>query len=99
MANGAPFTVTRFLYAEGTRLRVFIPRDPAHTDVTIEAQAAGSPAGPWTTIATSALGAPFSGPGYVTGDSASPGMKSVELRDIVEATSAPARFLRVRVTH
>jgi hypothetical protein len=62
-------------------------------------QAAASVAGPWTTVATSSSGAPFSGPGYVGGDSAAPGIKSVEIRDIINITNAPARFLRVKVTH
>ena len=49
----------RFPYAEGERLRVIFSRDPARNDVTIEVQAADSPAGSWTTVATSTLGAPF----------------------------------------
>ncbi len=91
--------VTLFSYAEGGRLRIFLQRDPAHDDVTIEVQASGSPGGPWTPVATSVLGAPFSGAGYVSGDSATPGVKTIEVRDIVNIADAPARFLRVRVSH
>ena len=97
--NGAPFVVTRFTYAEGQRLRVFIQRDPAHNDVTIDVQASGSPAGPWDTVATSSLGSPFSGPGYVGGDTPTPGIKTVEVLDTVNLGAATARYLRAKVTH
>ena len=66
--------------------------------MTVEVQAADNAAGPWTTIAASAFGAAFSGPGYVSGDSATPGIKTVEIRDTVNIADAPARFLRVQVT-
>jgi hypothetical protein len=49
-------------------------------------------------VAASVRGAPFSGPGYVTGDSAAPGIKSVEIRDVVNIDSTTQRFLRVKVT-
>ncbi len=88
-----------FTYAEGMRLRLFFTRDPARNDVTIEVQAAASPAGPWTTIASSVLGGVTSGAGYVGGDSAGPGLKTVEVRDTVNLADAPERFLRVRVSH
>ena len=97
--NGALTSAAPALYAEGTRLRMFIPRDPARNDVTLEVQATGDLLGTWTTIATSTLGAPFSGPGYFGGDSATPGVKSVEVRDTVNLPDAPQRYLRVRVRH
>ena len=97
--NGAPFAATRFTYAEGERLRVFIQRDPAHNDVTVEVQASDSPAGTWDTVAASTLGSPFTGPGYVGGDSATPGIKTVEVRDTVNMNAATRRFVRVKVTH
>ncbi len=86
-------------YAEGRRLRMLIQRDPSHNDVTVEVQAAGSVSGPWTTVATSTLGSQFTGLGYVSGDSATTGVKTVEIRDIVNISDATARFLRVKVTH
>ena len=73
---------------------MFVPRDPARNDITIEVQAADSPAGPWTTLAISTLGVPFTGPGYVDGDSAAPGVKSVEVRDTVNLPAATRRWLR-----
>jgi hypothetical protein len=99
VAPNEPPAVTRFVYAEGPRLRMFLTRDPARNDVTIEVQAAGSPAGPWTSLVTSTLGAPFAGAGYVGGDSAGAGLKTVEVRDTVNMTDASARYLRVRATH
>ena len=96
--NAAP-VVTRFAYAEGLRLRVFLQRDPAHSDVTVEVQASGSPAGPWDTVATSTLGSPFSGPGYVIGDDATPGVHTIEVRDTVNLAGIAARYLRMRITH
>jgi len=96
------FGVTFTPAAAGSRtatLRMTVSRDPARNDVTIEVQAADSPAGSWTSAATSTLGAPFTGPGYVAGDGASPGLKTVEVRDTVNVAAAPRRSLRVRVTH
>jgi len=84
-------------YAEGQRLSLILRRDPIRNDVTIHVQAASSPTGPWTNVATSSLGAPFSGPGYVSGDSATAGIKTVEIRDVVNMAGNPSRFLRVQV--
>jgi uncharacterized delta-60 repeat protein len=86
-------------YAEGRRLRMIFTRDPARNDVTIEAEVADDMAGPWTTVASSVLGAPTSGPGYFGGDSAGPGLKNVEVRDVVNVgdPAHPRRYLRLRV--
>ena len=89
-----------FTYAEGNRLRMFVPRDPAHNEITVEVQARGDlVAGPWTTLATSTLGVPVTGPGYVGGDDATPGVKTVEVRDLVNLSNTTQRWLRVKVTH
>ncbi len=94
----APSPVVR-TYAEGARLSLTIQRDPARNDITLEVLTASSPGGPWTAVATSTLGAPFVGPGYVSGDSLLAGIKTVEIRDTVNIADAPSRFLRIRVTH
>lgn len=96
--NGAPFAAATHPYPEGDRLRVFLQRDPARNDVTIEVQAASDLAGPWATVAASILGAPFTGAGYFGGDSATPGVKTVEIRDTMNVTETPRRFVRVRAT-
>jgi hypothetical protein len=85
-------------YPEGLRLSTMVRRDSARTDVTVQVQVADSVSGPWTPLATSTGGNPFSGPGYVGGDSATPGLKWVEVRDVVNVTEASLRFLRVHVS-
>ena len=88
--------VARHLYAEGERLQMVFTRN----DVTLAVQSADSPAGPWTTVAASTLGGVTTGPGYVGGDAATPGLKTVEVRDTVNLSPATAsRYLRVKVTH
>ena len=86
-------------YPDGTRLAILVARDPAHYDATIEVQAAASLAGPWAVVASSTNGAPFIGPGYVSGENGTAGAKLVEIRDVVNVGSAPRRFLRVQVKH
>jgi hypothetical protein len=51
----------------------------------------------WSTLATSMLGAPFTGPGYAGGDSATPDIKNVEIRDTADIPALPKRFIRIRV--
>lgn len=90
----------RFTYPEGDRLRIVFNRDPARHDVTIEVLAAGDLAGPWATIASSVHGTETTGPGYYGGDSAGPGLKTVEVRDLYNLNDPahPTRFLRLRIT-
>ena len=95
-----PPGASAFTYAGGNRMRMLVPRDPAHHDITVSVEATGDLAsGPWTALATSTLGAPFAGPGYVGGDDATPGVKMVEVRDIVNLSTTTQRWLRVKVTH
>ncbi|MEO7318844.1 MAG: choice-of-anchor tandem repeat GloVer-containing protein [Chthoniobacteraceae bacterium] len=92
--------VSAFNYVEGRRLRLILQRDPTHNDITVEVLATDNlVTGPWTVIATSALGAPFTGPGYFAGETASSGIQTVEIRDIVNMTGLTKRFLKVRFTH
>ncbi len=98
VSNGSLLTGSRFTYSEGDRLRILVPRDPAKNDITVEVLAAPDLIGPWSVVATSTLGAPFTGPGYVTGDSLTEGLKTVEVRDIVNIQDASRRFMRVKVT-
>ena len=94
-----PPVASIFTDAEGSRLRMFVQRDPAHNDITVSIEVRTDLVyGPWTTLATSTLGAPFTGPGYIGGDDATPGIKTVEVRDIVTFTETDERFLRVKVT-
>jgi uncharacterized repeat protein (TIGR03803 family) len=78
-------------------LSITIPRDPARSDITITVEAADSLTGPWESLASSILGAPFDGPGYVSGDDATPGPKQVQIRDTAVPGSS-RRFLRTRIS-
>ena len=92
--------VSAFNYPEGRRIRLIVQRDPDHSDITIEILATDNlVAGPWTVIATSTLGSAFTGPGYYSGETATSGLKTVEIRDTVNMTSASKRFLKLRFTH
>jgi len=82
----------------GGALELTVPRDPARSDVTVAVEASASLSGPWETLAASTGGAPFAGPGYVGGDNAAPGFKSVLVRDVFNTGTAPRRFVRMRVT-
>ena len=75
-----------------------VPRDPARNDVTVTVEAADILSGPWTALAASVNGTPFTGPGYVSGDADTTGIKSVTVRDIFTPDSAARRFLRMRVS-
>ena len=89
-----------FTYTDGDRLRIFVPRDAARIDVTVVVESTDDlSSGAWTPLATSTLGRPFTGPGYVGGDSATPGVKTVEVRDIVNIPQTLQRWMRVRVAH
>ena len=93
--------VSTFDYPEGRRMRIVFPRDPGRNDITIEVQVSGDPGSPgWSTIASSVNGAPTTGAGYVGGDGAGPGLKQVEVRDIVnmDDVTPVRRFLRLRVS-
>jgi uncharacterized repeat protein (TIGR03803 family) len=87
-----PSPLVPVLQPEGL-LAITVPRDPVRSDIIITIEATSDPAGPWTTIATSTRGTPFTGPGYLSGDSTSPGLKSVLIRD--PGSSATRRFLRL----
>jgi len=82
----------------GGFLRLTVPRDPARNDVTLTVEATADLAGPWTPLATSTNGTPFSGPGYLSGETPDASIKSVLVRDIIAVSSSPRRFIRLRVT-
>ena len=87
----------RRTYAEGDRLAVIFNRDPARNDITIYVEAADSPGGPWTQVlASSVNGAAMTGPGVVGETDAGGGRKTVEVRDTVNLSGAPGRFLHIR---
>lgn len=88
----------KLTYAEGQRLALIFTRDPTRSDITIEVRAADTPGGSWTTIATSIGGAAFSGAGYVGETDAGGGLKTVEVRDTMNLSTATQRYMHIRVT-
>jgi hypothetical protein len=86
-------------YADGARLTLGFYRDPSHNDVTLEVQAAGTPNGPWTTVATSTGGGAFAGPGFVGESTTQSAFKAVQVRDTVNYNGTAQRYLRVTVGH
>lgn len=80
-------------------LQLIVPRDPSKNDVSITVQVASDPAGPWSALASSTAGQPFDGPGYLSGDASTPGLKSVIIRDVLPVSSELRRFLRLAVAH
>lgn len=64
-------------YPDGTRLAVVVPRDSSRNDVSVFVEAGSSLAGPWEILASSTQGGVFTGPGYVSGDSPTPGVHQV----------------------
>lgn len=85
-------------YDGSAHLRYRFTRDPAKNDITYTVEAADSPAGPWSGIATSVKGRVTAGPGFVSETAAAGGLRIVEVRDPVSIPSAPHRFLRLRIT-
>lgn len=90
---------SRIIYPEGPRLSLFITRDPQRNDITIEAQAAPTAAGPWMTIASSINGSPFNGPGYVAGEIPGNTVRTVQIKDSGASSSEQSRFMRIKVVH
>jgi hypothetical protein len=87
-------------FPDESRLAIEVPRDPARTDVTVIVEVSQSLLpGSWTTLASSSGGNPFTGPGYFDGDSASPGLKLVTIRDTQASSLSSMRFIRIRVVH
>jgi hypothetical protein len=84
------------------RLGLTLVRNVANTDLTITVQAADSVAGPWTDLAQSANGAPFTvlAAGATVSESGTGAHRIVEVRDaqVIGDPAHPRRFLRVQTT-
>ena len=79
------------------RLEITLARQPDHNDITVFLEASSDLSSPWEILASSTAGQPFAGPGYISGDAATPGLKSVLLRDTLAPSGIARRFLRLRV--
>jgi uncharacterized repeat protein (TIGR03803 family) len=80
------------------RLALDITRDPAKTDLILTVEAAAAPDGPWSALATSTHGAPFTGSGIISGEVPGVAPRLVQIGDTVAVTESPARFLRLRAS-
>jgi hypothetical protein len=78
-------------------LALSVTRDPARNDVILDIEAGSDLVG-WTVVGRSVNGAAFSGSGVVSETDASGGRKLAVIRDTVDATTTPRRFLRVKVS-
>lgn len=96
---GPPLQASLTPFSDGKSLSLLIPRDPARNDITLVVEASSTLAPPWTPLATSTNGAAFSGTGYVSGETLGNSVKSVLIRDSATSSSAPRRFIRLRVVH
>jgi uncharacterized repeat protein (TIGR03803 family) len=83
----------------GGRLGITFTRDPSRTDITLIVESATDFLGPWTSIATSAEGQPFTGPAAIFNDDSSTSVHPVTVCDPAPLDVSTHRFLRVRVTH
>lgn len=85
----------------GGKLTIFFACNAAATDVTLSVLGADSPSGPWTELARSTAGGPFTvvAPGATVNESDTGVTRSVQVGDIysVSDPAHPTRFLRTRV--
>ncbi|MEO8617391.1 MAG: choice-of-anchor tandem repeat GloVer-containing protein [Luteolibacter sp.] len=87
-------------FPDGVRLAIAVPRDPARTDINLIVEVSETllPLS-WSALASSIAGGVFSGPGYYSGDTASPGAKLAIIRDTQALSASSRRFIRIRATH
>ena len=87
----------------GGRLTLTFVRNLTNTDLTMTAQAADAPTGPWTDLAQSVNAAATTAlvGGVAIAESGTDAHRSVEVRDLYLTTDPahPRRFLRVKVTN
>jgi hypothetical protein len=87
----------------GNRLALTFARDTTRTDLTIAVWGADSLSGPWTELASSVAGAPFtillSGAGVT--ETPNGDLREVEIRDVftIGDPAHPCRFLQLRAGH
>ncbi len=84
-------------YGGVTYLRYTFVRNPNASDVTYEVDAADSPAGPWTAVATSVNGTMPRMQDSSEESSGANGMIHVEVHDTTSVADAPRRFMRLQV--
>jgi uncharacterized repeat protein (TIGR03803 family) len=85
-------------FDQGSRLGLALTRDPSRSDVDLSVESSSSPSGPWTTVASSISGAPFSGAGPVDEQLAESGIRLVRVLDRLPLNPGGRRFMRVVAT-
>jgi uncharacterized repeat protein (TIGR03803 family) len=83
----------------GGYLQIVVPRIPARNDVKYYVESSNNLTDGWTVIATSTAGSPFTGPGYVSGETVGTSTKAVSIRLPSPVSSNPRGFLRLRAEH
>ena len=87
----------------GGRLTINFTRNTAATDVTLNVMGADAIAGPWTELASSTGGAPFTviTTGATVSESGTGAIRSVQVGDLYLTTDPahPQRFLKLQVQH
>jgi len=86
-------------FEQGARLGLTLTRDPSRSDVDLSIESSSSPSGPWTTVASSVSGSPFSGIGPVDETPTGSGTWIVRILDRLPLESGGHRFMRVSATH
>ena len=88
-----PVTTTTVANSSGLPIRITFDRDTSRTGAILELQAATALAGPWTVLATSVDGAPFSGDIQVTETpTGNDGITHVDIQNL--GTTEPVRYFR-----
>ncbi|MGL4399515.1 MAG: choice-of-anchor tandem repeat GloVer-containing protein [Luteolibacter sp.] len=83
----------------GGHLQITLPRDPSRNDVDCFVESSASLTSGWTVIASSLQGSPFSGSGYVSGETPGASIKAVVVRIPTATASQPRNFIRIRVVN
>lgn len=81
----------------GGHLQITIPRFPTRNDIRYFVESNTSLTGDWTVLASSLNGSPFSGSGFISGETTGDSIKSVVIRIPVPIADTPRNFLRIRV--
>ncbi len=87
-----------FPHGQGARMGLTLTRDPSRSDIVLSVESSSSPSGPWTTVATSVSGAPFSGTGPTDEELTESGIRIVRILDSLPLDPGSRRFMMVSAT-
>lgn len=95
---GSPAALPQPVLA-GEQLQITLPRNPSRNDIDYFVEASTTLGGDWSVIASSVNGSPFTGPGYVSGETPGTSIKSVTVRVPPPVNPSPTSFIRIRVAN